>query len=108
MHNLGYRDHTNEFFYNDSILKVLDVYRFQAGIYMFKNSNQSQFHLNHVHNTRFGNLPQSAFERLTLTQHSIEFLGPSIWNGIPDSIRDSSSILMFKNDFKRYLIDSYA
>ena len=108
MNNLGYRDHTNDFFYNDSILKVLDVYRFLAGIYMFKNYTAPQFYLNHAHDTRFSNRPRSTSERLTLTQHSIEFQGPSVWTNIPDSIRNSSSLAVFKYRFKLYLVELYA
>ena len=107
MNNLGYRDHTNEFFYNDSILKVLDVYKFLAGNYMYENCRMPRFSTNHDYDTRFSSSATPIFQRLTLTQHSIDFMGPRIWNAIPDYIKDSPSLQVFKKKFKMYLIETY-
>ena len=37
---------------------------------------------------------------------SIEILGAQIWNDIPNSIRDSTTVATFKRNLKKHLIDS--
>ena len=37
-----------------------------------------------------------AYQRLTLTEHSIEYLSTRAWNTIPQAIRDAPNLLRFK------------
>ena len=101
-------DHTNELFLRNSILKFDDVNYYLIAIFMFKNQDLPMFYSNHEHNTRHANLPNSQFQRLTLTQHSIYFTGPVVWNSLPPNVKNSSSLDQFKIILKNYLISCYA
>ena len=101
-------DHTNELFLRNSILKFDDVNYYLVAIFMFKNQDLPMFYRNHEHNTRNANFPNSQFQRLTLTQHSIYFTGPVVWNSLPLNVKNSSSLDQFKILLKNYLISRYA
>ena len=107
--NQPYFSHTNPIFRRLKILKFKDIYRYNLGIYMYKNldhfTNRRSLH---DHDTRSGNSYDSVFQRLTLTQRqSLEFQAPNNWNSIPIYIRVSPSINIFKNRYKEYLISLY-
>ena len=104
----SYFSHTNILFLQGDFLKLDDMYRFSVGIYMFKNSNLDIFYADHSYNTRNRDQANPIFQRLTLTQHSIFFNGPTIWNSIPVNIRQSSSLVMFKKQYKKHLIQLYS
>ena len=76
-------------------------------MYMYKNHQNSNFRVQHNYHTRFRNRPLSSYNRLTLSQHSVDFIGPNVWNDLPQSVRDSSSIPVFKSRTKNYLISKY-
>ena len=103
----SYLSHTNNLFLQGNILKLADLYRHSVGIFMFKNSNLGIFYLNHDYNTRNRDQPNSTYQRLTLTQHSIYFKGPTIWSSIPENIQQSSSLALFKKQYKNHLIQLY-
>ena len=99
--------HTTPIFYKYRILKFDDVYRYFMGIYMFKARNLDKHKVGHNYFTRQRELAVSSFQRSTLSQHSVSFMGPHIWNDIPNHIRSSSSLPVFKKIFKNYLIEQY-
>ena len=68
--------HTNNLFLNSKLLKLEDIYNYQLGIFMFKNEISVSFEHQHSYNTRNRNelLPQ--FNRLSLGQHSVFYIGP--------------------------------
>ena len=103
MNNVGYRDHTGVFFYQNFILKIPDVYRFLVGSYMYNKITLPQYSGNHIYDTRTRNSAVYTFQRLTLTQHSIQFMGPKTLITIPLSIRNSASLHLFKNMLMLYL-----
>ena len=103
----SYLSHTNNLFLQGNILKLVDIYKFSVGVFMFKNSNLEVFYSNHDYNTRNRDQPNPTFQRLTLTQHSIFFNGPRLWNSIPENIRESSSLPVFKRQYKNLLIQLY-
>ena len=106
--NVHFTHHTNDLFRNNNILKFQDIHFFVLCNFMFKNLNLAVFHSRSSHyNTRSENMLTSSFHRLSLTQHSIYFTGPIIWNSLPDSIKSSREFNVFRSLVKKYLIDSY-
>ena len=102
-----YLAHTNNLFLESSILKINDIHRFILGIYMYKEQDNPIFSFSSGYNTRNSNNLYSRFQRLTLTQQSIYFKGPALWNSIPADIRDSRSLGIFKRNYKKFLLAAY-
>ena len=73
---------------------------------MYKN--QSQFQCSHSINTRNRHLAVPPYHRLTVTQHSVSYKGPQIWNKLPLEIRSLNSITKFKKAVKEHFLNSYA
>ena len=42
--------------------------------------------------------------RTKTSQQSIKFIGPKIWNDLPNEIKNSKSLKIFKNKLKSYYI----
>ena len=103
----SYLAHTNELFYNSNILKLKDINKFLLGIHMYKKAEAIEPQPNHNIQTRNQNLPQPMFQRLTSTQRSITFTGPSFWRNIPPEIRSSNSLYVFKKELKKFLLNEY-
>ena len=102
-----YRDHTNPLFYASKILKINDIFKFRVCDYFFSNNLSTEFSRNHEHHTRNRGSLIPDFNRLTSTQRSISYIGPSFWNSLPPEIKLSQSRSVFKNRLKSYLISSY-
>ena len=79
----------------------------QVGIFMYKNFDLPVFSVYHDYNTRNRSEAVSNFQRLSLTQHSIYFTGPKVWNSIPQIIKSSDSLSSFKQLFKMHLVQNY-
>ena len=101
-----YNSPSTPLFFRFKILKFEDLYRFNLAIYMYKN--QSQFQCSHSINTRNRHLAVPPYHRLTVTQHSVSYKGPQIWNKLPLEIRSLNSITKFKKAVKEHFLNSYA
>ena len=101
--------HTTPLFGNCKILKLLDLVKFRTACYVYKNYEILNHRPHHNYLTRQSvsqNL-NSAFQRLTLTQHSIYYCGPQIWNEIPDDIKSLPRFDQFRKSYKSYLLSLY-
>ena len=77
------RTHTSELFHRFGILKLVDLYKFQVLIYMYKAMSENRFTIQHTVNTRQRNLAVPQFHRLTTTQRAISFVeDPNCVNGV--------------------------
>lgn len=101
---------SNPLFSDLKILKFKDIYLYQLGIYVFKNPQIGQTSQRfHDYNFRNSSAIIPVFQRLSLTQHqSVTFQGPSLWNSIPNSIRNKPSLNAFKFNFKKHLLSQYS
>ena len=63
--------------------------------------------LNSDHHTRSTGYILPQFQRLSVTQRSITFNGPTIWNSIPLIIRQSQSLKIFKRTYKAHILSKY-
>ena len=103
----GPMEHTSPLFHRLNILKLEDLYKFHLSIYMFKSVARGEYSVQHSLNTRSRYLAAPTFHRLTLTQRAVSYAGPSMWNKIPLSIRNCSSLSIFKRNLKSWFIDDY-
>ena len=100
---------SNHLFGNLKILKFKELYKYHLGIYMYKNP-EIGIHSSTIHNyeTR-SSFIVPAFQRLVLTQRqSVAFQGPSLWNSIPNDVKEARSLAIFKSRFRKYLILQYS
>ena len=105
----SYFSHTTPLFKQHNILKLKDIYNLKIAEYAYKNQHslQSQHNRTHTHNTRFRSNLLPHFARLTTTQNSLHFKTPTLWNKVPEFIKNSSNKNRFKIAYKKYLIDQY-
>ena len=98
--------HTDPLFALHNILKFEDICKLSVGLYVYDNL-QCFTTPNHQYNTRNSSDLQPARSRLTVTQNSIDVIGPNLWNSIPLEIQNSISREVFKYKYKNYLFSSY-
>ena len=99
--------HTNSLFLESSILKLDDLFKFNLLIYMFRGRLDQRFIRPNNYLTRFNCQLLPEFQRLTLTQRSLNFIGPYYWNKLPSSIQSSPNLRLFKKNLKLHLLTSY-
>ena len=91
------------------LLKFLDIYKLNLGVYMHKNIDKfSSYIMRNPYSTRSGTYYIPGNQRLTLTKNqSIVSQGPSCWNNMLDSLKNCSSIYSFKKSYKKHLFSLY-
>ena len=89
------------------ILRVDDIYRFVLAQYMFRNRGSLAYRHPDIYHTRGANLLAPVFQRLSMTQRSVGFAGPQMWNSLPRNIREIESIYSFKRAVREHLLQSY-
>ena len=99
--------HTNSLFIQSKILKFKDIYKFRVGDYFYTNDLRDFFSRAHTHDTRFHSSLLPDFQRLSSTLKSMSYAGPTIWNSIPEFIRESRSRNIFKGKLKNHILTSY-
>ena len=108
MNNSEYRDHTRPLFFSNKLLQLGDIYKFRLATFMYKSPVfVSSFSRIHSHNTRDRESLRPQFQRLTVSQKSLSFQGPNLWNEIPAEIKDVDRVTIFKKQLKEYLISKY-
>ena len=108
--NSDYFAHTQPLFKETNSLKLFDINKLQIGIYMYKKikyDTSITLQPQHTHFTRTHENLRIPAHNLTLFQHSISYLGPKIWNLIPDNIKISPSVHSFKKQLKKYILFNY-
>ena len=105
--NASFRSPSNPLFNSADILKLHDVYKLALGCYMFEDSGSEVFARDHPYETRFSSHLLPSFHRLNVSQQSVYYLGPVLWNSLPDAIKNSSNLLLFKTRLKKFLLGLY-
>ena len=112
--------HTSSLFHKLNILNIFDIFKLQLGILIYNyinnigpSHNIIRFTRNidiHSHSTRYAHL-NSFFQNLTRTTRyglkSLQIEGTHLWTTIPLNIKEAPSKIVFKNRYKKYLLDSY-
>ena len=101
-----YNSHSSPFFKKCNILKLDDLHLFKKSVYMFIRGD-AEFTRQHNYDTRFRNNLIPAFHRLTSSQRSITYTGPTTWNILPDSLKNIENLVSFKRNLKNYLVSGY-
>ena len=115
--NLPYNSHTSPIFKHLGILKLPDLYRFRILIMMFKaiyfNTDVHFFNYLschsdlHLYSTRNCNNLIIPYYRRTKSQMCISYTGPKLWNALPTSLKNCTSLKVFKISLKKHIIDQY-
>ena len=63
--------------------------------------------VHHYYETRQHNDAPFTYQRLTLTQHSVYYFAPRVWNALPKQIRDAPSLSIFKKHMKLPILGRY-
>ena len=100
-------DHTSPMFYSLRLLKFVDIHKFNVLIKMFRLIQEGKFSVSRIINTRNRNSAVPTFHRLTISQHAFSFVGPSLWNRLPDSLREITTERIFRKKLRNYLIEQY-
>ena len=101
--------HTDPLFQRCKILKIRDLFKYRVALRAYKDQNivAAQYNSNHSYSTRSSSLLRPDYQRLTVTQQSIHYLIPTVWNSIPVSIKNSKSLNIFKREYRSYLLSLY-
>ena len=109
--NSDFYEHTQPLFKDIYTLKLFDINKLEIAVYMYKllnseNTNLLQ-HPNHNYHTRTRQNFRIPKHNLTIFQHSLAYLGPRIWNALPDYIKLKQTLHSFKTQLKRHILEQY-
>ncbi len=96
-------DSCRNLFSEFNMLTFPSIYIFFVSIYIFKQIKNGLIQLNcniHTFNTRNKNNVYTDYQRLTKTQNNPKFIGAIIFNKLPDNIKNSISLNVFKKNLK--------
>ena len=99
--------HTTPLFCRFKILKLLDLYKFHSIVDTFIKMKTGYYNVTHERQTRSCRLALPRFHRLTRTQQSVTFSGPTWFNTLPDEIRNTPQLSIFKIKLKNHLLEQY-
>ena len=72
------------------------------------NLDRDSLSRQHAYSTRNRRDLLPSFNRTNVSQRSLFYTGPNLWNSIPENIKDSNSLAIFKVKLKKYLISQYS
>ena len=107
INKVPHNSHTNNLFFKNQILKLSDINKLKIGSYMYSNPS-IEYNTSHNHDTRHRHNLTPRFQRTALTQRSLTYSAPTLWNTIPPHIRSSINIRVFKLNYKKHLVAGYA
>ena len=93
-----------------NILDVFSLYKYHLGIFMYSSHKKllpatltKYFIFNnetHQFNTRRNKDFHIPFARTSVTQKSVYFAGPKLWNSLPLTLKECHSLNIFKTKYK--------
>ena len=109
--------HTPPLFSQLKTLNIFDIHKLKVACFMFNFKvnnlpiNFSNYFVKNsaIHNypTRSSNLYRPAAFNYDLARNTIRTQGPLLWEGIPDVLKCTPSLKVFKCKYKKYLISKY-
>ena len=112
----GYLDHTDPLFESTKLMKLEQIHILNCAKFIFncyKKDIYTKFKarliLNsqiHQYNTRISSNLRTPFERLDSGINSFFIKGINIWNKLPHNIKLANSILYFKTNVKKWVINN--
>ena len=107
INSVPYNSHTNDLFHSNQILKLKDINTYFQSIFMYK-SDRDPFLPSHSYNTRNRSNLNPTFQRLKTTQRSLSHSAPGVWNELPDDLKMSVSLPIFKSNLISHQINRYS
>ena len=115
--NSLYLSHTNPLFNRLKVLKIHDINTLQIAIFMFKYNydmlppvftNFFSYNSNfHSYPTRTCNNMHLNNPKILLAHKTLRHHGPDIWNTLPNTLKQITSLTLFKRSIKEVLINQY-
>ena len=90
-----------------NILKLQDLYKFQAVVDTHLKIQKGAYKIEHGINTRNSNLSKPKRHNLTRSKQSVATNGPNLWNSLPIEIRSIKSLPSFKKKLKSHYLSQY-
>ena len=113
--NSPFRAHSEPLLYANKMLTVTDVNEYVVGMFMYQwvNGTLPQIFKNfyqyrrdcHEHVTRNVDDLHVLFGRLDIWRFSLKLYGAKLWNSFPCHIKSSTSLPIFKQNIKNYLLE---
>jgi len=108
---------TNKLYSELKLLKCADIHKYFIGVFVYKQQNNmlpgifsDYFRVNHNVKSRCTRQSKDLYTPLFKTksgQKSLVYAGAKLWNNISNSVRDTTSLQSFKNEFKSVLVACY-
>ena len=105
---------TDPLFKETKILKFDNIYTYYLGYFMYKTFNSSVDNIpkqrllscfrTHTHLTRYHSNLRPEFYGKNVTQRSIFFQGPQLWNTLPEVIKESNSLFKFRSSLRDFIL----
>ena len=112
---LHYYAHPALIFYKHKIFSMSNIYKLQAGLFMFSIHNkflpekfQVLFHKSsavHSNQTRQANHFRIPYFRTNMKKPTIVYQGPKIWNSLPLKLKLYPTLKTFKAHLKAHLMN---
>ena len=110
-------EHSSPLFKQHNILKIMDIGVFQKLVFMYKFSRNllpenfgnyfSEIATVHSHFTRGSAGLIVPFAKTNTKKCSIKVSGPTLWNKLPENIKTSRTLSIFKHRLKGLILDDY-
>ena len=107
-----FRAHSKPLFVNLNLLNVYEIYKYQLSCYMYRLRNGQlpdtyNFITNadvHSYDTRRKNDIRKDKHRTKCRANTVRFLGPTLWNQLPQVVKNISSFSLFKKRIKHFIL----
>lgn len=111
---LGWTDSTKLIFKEYNILKLVDITKYQIGLFMYRYHYRllpalfDEYFLKgdavHSHDTRASHKYRTPGARTRMRQFSIKYSGPPLWESLPPDLRNILVMAHFKTELRQYLL----
>ena len=104
----AFNSHTDPIFRKLKVMNIEQLYRYFVGIFVYKSVNQmlsekcSNYFINNVTSRNIDTL-RPAISSSKISEFFVGFTGPHVWNKLPENIRKSKSLNLFKHKIKHLL-----
>ena len=115
--NAPIRSHTDPLFFENTILKIKDLYSLQLGQFMYRYNNNSLPHVFHdmfLKNQSVHKYPTRQSDKFHLpllrtfkAKNTFIYEGPKFWNSLDNVLKISPSLNIFKSKLKHFLLKPY-
>ena len=96
------------FFDLGSLIKLDDIYRYSLALYMYRHGRSFAQLRTDSYQIRNRESIAPQYQRLSVAQRSVYYMGPRVWNSLPERIRNIQRLSGFKREVKKYFIGLYS